>query len=86
LASYPRAKAPMALALWSMTTLVAPVVGPILGGWISDNYSWPWIFYVNVPVGIVAALVTWTIYRKRESAVRQAPIDRVGLALLVIWV
>lgn len=41
LASYPRAKAPMALALWSMTTLVAPVVGPILGGWISDNYSWP---------------------------------------------
>ncbi|MCD4545700.1 DHA2 family efflux MFS transporter permease subunit [Burkholderia pseudomallei] len=86
LSSYPRAKAPMALALWSMTTLIAPVAGPILGGWISDNYSWPWIFYVNIPIGIAAAAVTWMIYRSRESAVRRAPIDGVGLALLVIWV
>ncbi|CAB3759211.1 MFS transporter [Burkholderia puraquae] len=86
LSSYPRAKAPMALALWAMTTLIAPVAGPILGGWISDNYSWPWIFYVNIPVGIAAAAATWAIYRNRESAVRRAPIDGVGLALLVIWV
>ena len=53
LASYPRAKAPMALSMWSMTTLIAPVAGPILGGWISDNISWPWIFYVNIPVGAI---------------------------------
>lgn len=86
LSSYPRAKAPMALALWAMTTLIAPVAGPILGGWISDNYSWPWIFYVNIPVGIAAAGATWAIYRNRESAVRRAPIDGVGLALLVVWV
>ncbi|PRE61663.1 DHA2 family efflux MFS transporter permease subunit [Burkholderia multivorans] len=86
LASYPRAKAPMALALWSMTTLIAPTAGPILGGWISDNYSWPWIFYVNIPVGIAAAIATWSIYRTRESTVRRAPIDGVGLALLVLWV
>ncbi|WP_412526176.1 DHA2 family efflux MFS transporter permease subunit [Burkholderia lata] len=86
LSSYPRAKAPMALALWAMTTLIAPVAGPILGGWISDNYSWPWIFYVNIPVGIAAAAATWAIYRNRESTVRRAPIDGVGLALLVIWV
>ncbi|MEK6348345.1 MAG: DHA2 family efflux MFS transporter permease subunit [Burkholderia sp.] len=86
LSSYPRARAPMALALWSMTTLIAPVAGPILGGWISDNYSWPWIFYVNIPVGIAAAIVTWMIYRSRESVTRKAPIDGVGLALLVIWV
>ena len=44
LSSYPRAKSGMALAMWSMTTLVAPVAGPLLGGWISDDYSWPWIF------------------------------------------
>ncbi|WP_321867396.1 DHA2 family efflux MFS transporter permease subunit [Burkholderia cenocepacia] len=86
LSSYPRAKAPMALALWAMTTLIAPVAGPILGGWISDNYSWPWIFYVNIPVGIAAAAATWAIYRNRESAVRRAPIDGAGLALLVVWV
>ncbi|HWX10957.1 MAG TPA: DHA2 family efflux MFS transporter permease subunit [Trinickia sp.] len=86
LASYPRAKAPLALSMWSMTTLIAPVAGPILGGWISDNISWPWIFYVNIPVGIVAAIATWAIFRTRDSAIKKAPIDTVGLALLVIWV
>ncbi|KLU20448.1 multidrug resistance protein B [Caballeronia mineralivorans PML1(12)] len=86
LASYPRAKAPMALSMWSMTTLIAPVAGPILGGWISDNISWPWIFYVNIPVGIVAAIATFAIFRERDSAIRKAPIDTVGLSLLVIWV
>ncbi|HVW51087.1 MAG TPA: DHA2 family efflux MFS transporter permease subunit [Trinickia sp.] len=86
LASYPRAKAPLALSMWSMTTLIAPVAGPILGGWISDNISWPWIFYVNIPVGIVAALATWAIFRTRDSVIKKAPIDSVGLGLLVIWV
>jgi len=86
LASYPKEKAGTALAMWSVTTLVAPVAGPLLGGWITDNISWPWIFYINVPVGIAAAAVTWTIYRKRETATRKLPIDAVGLALLVVWV
>jgi DHA2 family multidrug resistance protein len=86
LGSYPRAKAPMALALWAMTTLIAPVAGPILGGWISDNYTWPWIFYVNIPVGALAAVATWYVYRHRESATARRPIDKVGLALLIIWV
>ncbi|MBX6317114.1 DHA2 family efflux MFS transporter permease subunit [Pigmentiphaga sp.] len=86
LGSYPREKSGMALALWSMTTLVAPVAGPLLGGWISDNYSWPWIFYINIPVGLVAAWVSWAIYRKRESPTRRLPIDTVGLALLVTWI
>ncbi|WP_299790191.1 DHA2 family efflux MFS transporter permease subunit [Ramlibacter sp.] len=86
LASYPKEKAGSALAIWAMTTLVAPVVGPVLGGWITDNYSWPWIFYINVPVGLGAAAVTWMIYRKRESPIVRLPIDGVGLALLVVWV
>lgn len=86
LSSYPRALAGLAMALWSMTTLVAPVMGPLLGGWITDNISWPWIFYINIPVGIGAALITWSIFRKRESLTKKLPIDSVGLALLVIWV
>src|SRR6202790_4843582 len=86
LASYPREKAPMALSMWAMTTLIAPVAGPILGGWISDNISWPWIFYVNIPVGTAAAIATWMIFRKRDSVVKKAPIDVVGLALLITWV
>src|SRR6184192_1998063 len=67
LASYPKEKAGTALAMWSMTTLVAPVAGPLLGGWITDNISWPWIFYINIPVGLAAAAVTWMIYQKRET-------------------
>jgi MFS transporter, DHA2 family, multidrug resistance protein len=86
LSSYPPAKAGMALAMWAMTTLVAPVTGPLLGGWITDNVSWPWIFYINIPVGLGAALVTWRIYVRRETPTRKLPIDTVGLALLVLWV
>ncbi|WP_447773859.1 DHA2 family efflux MFS transporter permease subunit [Variovorax boronicumulans] len=86
LSSYPRAKAGLAMAMWSMTTLVAPVMGPLLGGWITDNISWPWIFYINIPVGIVAAAITWTLYHKRESKTHKVPIDAIGLALLVLWV
>ncbi len=86
LSSYPRALAGLAMAMWSMTTLIAPVTGPLLGGWITDNMAWPWIFYINVPVGIVAVLVTWGIFHKRETVRRKLPIDSMGLALLVIWV
>jgi MFS transporter, DHA2 family, multidrug resistance protein len=86
LSSYPRAKAGTALGMWSITTLVAPVVGPVLGGWITDNISWPWIFYINVPVGIGAGLATWVIYNKRETPTVRLPIDKVGVFLVVLWV
>ncbi|HTJ97937.1 MAG TPA: DHA2 family efflux MFS transporter permease subunit, partial [Rhodocyclaceae bacterium] len=86
LQSYPKEKAGTALAMWSMTTLVAPVMGPLLGGWITDNMAWPWIFYINIPIGIGAAVITWSLYKKRESPTRKLPIDSVGLGLLVIWV
>ena len=86
LSSYPKAAAGTAMAMWSMTTLIAPVMGPLLGGWITDNMTWPWIFYINIPVGLVAATGAWSLYRKRESQVRKLPIDSIGLALLVLWV
>jgi len=86
LASYPQAKAGTAMAMWAMTVLVAPVAGPLLGGWITDNISWPWIFYINVPVGLIAAGLTWSIYHKRDPGPRRVPLDYVGLVLLVVFV
>jgi DHA2 family multidrug resistance protein len=86
LSSYPRAKAGTAMAMWAMTVLVAPVVGPLLGGWITDDIAWPWIFYINIPVGLVAAAFAWSIYRTRDPGPKHAPLDYVGLSLLVVWV
>lgn len=86
LSSYPRSQAGLAMAMWAMTTLVAPVMGPLLGGWITDNIAWSWIFYINIPVGIAAAAACWGIYRHRESPRRKLPIDGVGLGLLVLWI
>lgn len=83
---FPPQRRGLALAIWSITTLVAPIVGPILGGYISDNYSWPWIFLINLPVGAVSAFVCWRLIGSRDTAVRRLPVDRVGIAMLVVWV
>ncbi len=80
------AKRGTALALWSMTTLVAPIAGPILGGYISDNYIWPWIFFINIPVGLFCVFICWTNLKAHETPTRKLPIDRVGFALLFVWV
>jgi len=83
---FPTEKKGTALAIWSMTTLVAPICGPILGGYISDNYNWSWIFLINVPVGLFCCAICWANLRKRETPVRKLPIDTVGLVLLFVWV
>ncbi|MDE3020681.1 MAG: DHA2 family efflux MFS transporter permease subunit [Pseudomonadota bacterium] len=86
LANYPDEKKGLALALWSMTVILAPIFGPILGGYITDNYNWPWIFYINIPVGIASAFLVWSILRHRETLITRLPIDTVGLILLTIGV
>lgn len=84
LGSYPPKKRGMALSLWSMTVIVAPIFGPILGGWISDNYHWGWIFFINVPLGVVVFFLCARMLRGRETATQRNPIDLVGLSLLVL--
>lgn len=83
---FPRERAGMALALWSMTVTVAPIAGPILGGWLTDNVSWPWIFYINIPIGIASAALTWAVMREKETQAVKLPVDKVGLILLALWV
>lgn len=84
--NYPPQKRGMALAFWSMTVVVAPIFGPILGGWISDNIHWGWIFFINVPIGLIVVLISWKILANRETQIIHQPIDLIGLSLLVVGV
>ena len=83
---FPASKKGTALAIWSATTLVAPICGPILGGYISDNYAWGWIFLINVPVGVICSFVCWHYLKSRESPTHALKLDRIGLLLLIVWV
>jgi len=83
---FPKEKAPAAIGLWAMTTMVAPVVGPVLGGWLCDNYSWSWIFYINVPIALCCGWIAWKMLKRYEQSLERTPIDVVGLALLILWV
>lgn len=86
LSIFPPHKRGTALSIWSMTTLAAPALGPVLGGYISDNYFWGWIFLINVPFGFITAALTWRHLRDRETPTRKLPIDTIGLLLLTFWV
>src|SRR5574337_425416 len=83
---YPTAKRGMALALLAMVTVVAPIAGPILGGWITENYSWPWIFFINVPIGIFSSVVIANQLRGKVEKLERPRIDYVGLITLIIGV
>jgi len=87
LESFPVAKRGVAMATFSLAVIVAPIIGPTLGGWITDNYSWRWIFYINLPVGLLAIfLAEWLVedppYIKRNE---KAAIDFIGFGLLAVW-
>jgi len=86
LRSFPATRRGLALAIFGMVIVVAPIVGPILGGWITDNFSWPWLFYINVPIGLLAATLSWTLLHKRETRRTRTPIDKLGIMLLFIGV
>jgi DHA2 family multidrug resistance protein len=83
---FPRQKAAQATGLWAMTTVVAPILGPILGGTISDSIGWSWIFFINVPVALGAGFGVWRMLKSREMPTRKVPVDYTGLGLLIVWV
>ncbi|HEY2119573.1 MAG TPA: DHA2 family efflux MFS transporter permease subunit [Candidatus Acidoferrum sp.] len=85
--TFPLAKRGMAFAVYGIAVVVAPTIGPWLGGYITDNYSWRWIFYINIPVGILSILLTYLLvsdppYMKRVNLKQGFRIDYVGLGLI----
>lgn len=76
----------MAMGLWSMTTVVAPIAGPLLGGWLVDQAGWPWVFYINVPIAAVCSVMAWRYLRSHETPLLRVPVDFIGLGLLIVWV
>lgn len=83
---FPKEKRPKAMALWAMTVVTAPIAGPILGGYISDNWSWEWIFFINVPIVALIFFGVFALLRDVETPIEKQPIDKIGLALLIVWV
>ncbi len=83
---FPPEKQSQAMGMWAMTTVVGPVLGPIFGGAISDNLSWHWIFFINVPVGIVCAMGALSLLKAAETPTARLKIDSIGLLLLIVWI
>jgi DHA2 family multidrug resistance protein len=75
-----------AMAIFGMGVMVGPTLGPTLGGWITDNYSWPWIFYINVPLGLLAAVLTWRSVPEPAHLIRRTRVDWLGLAFLILGI
>lgn len=83
---FPKEKAAAATALWAMTTLVAPILGPILGGWLCDSYHWSLIFLINVPLALAMAPFALRMLKRYETTLIRTPIDLIGLGIMVIAV
>src|ERR1041384_5750145 len=83
---FPKEKAAAATALWAMTTLVAPILGPILGGWLCDNYHWSLIFLINVPLALAMGPFALRMLRRFETPLERLPVDLIGLTLMVVAV
>jgi DHA2 family multidrug resistance protein len=83
---FPKEKHGAAMGMWAMTTVTAPILGPIMGGTISDNWSWHWIFFINLPVAMICLFISMKYLRAAETETSAPRIDKVGLCLLVGWV
>lgn len=84
--TFPKEEQGSAQALFGACVIAGPAIGPTLGGWLTTNYSWPWIFWVNLPVGIIATITCMTYLPKDKPSVRDKKVDYFGIATLIMWV
>lgn len=86
LESFPHSKRGSAMALFGIGVMAAPIIGPTLGGWITDNYSWKWIFFINVPISILGIVLAYFFVQDPVDANRKAgKLDVIGFMALIIW-
>ncbi len=87
LESFPKEKRGLSMSVFGMGVILAPIIGPVLGGWITDNWSWPWIFYINVPFGCAAAILSQRLIEEPDYAKKQKDvyIDKLGFFYLACW-
>ncbi len=71
-----------AMTIWGMVVMVGPILGPVLGGWLTDNFNWRWVFFINVPIGLVAAVGAWALLD--DAGRERRPFDYVGFVLLAL--
>ena len=85
--SFPKERRGTAMSIFGMGVIIAPIVGPMLGGWITDNWTWPWIFFINVPLGCIAAVMAKNLLFNPPYAQKQknVKIDGLGFAFLIVW-
>jgi DHA2 family multidrug resistance protein len=83
---FPAERRLSALSLWSTVAIIGPICGPLVGGWITDNWGWRWIFFLNVPFGLVATALMAQVFAGKETATERVPVDLIGLILLAVWV
>src|SRR5947208_13206169 len=81
--AYPREEQGKAMAMWGVGTMLGPITGPTLGGWLTDEYSWRWVFYINLPVGVLCA-IGLMILVKHKANDSPRPFDLLGFTLLSI--
>jgi DHA2 family multidrug resistance protein len=81
---FPLRQRGLAMSFWGMGIMMAPIFGPTLGGWISDNWSWRWIFYINVPIGVVGFLVSSAVLFDPPYLKRATRVDKIGLGLMAV--
>jgi DHA2 family multidrug resistance protein len=84
--SFPRAEHGRAQAIFTMCVIAGPAIGPTLGGYIVTNFSWPWIFFINLPVGIVGCLMCISFLPHDKAVIRGRAIDYLGIGLLIVWI
>ncbi len=88
LESFPREKRGSAMSIYAIGVVVAPILGPTIGGWLTDNYSWRWVFYINIPIGILAVILCSILLEDPAylKGARPGKIDFIGFGLLIVWI